>query len=120
MLVLTRKPLETIKIGNDIIIQVICAGAKSMRIGIQAPQDVRILRGELEEFSPAADPSRADVIPPFVADAVTDSEPADEAVVVGPMTADQFLAEFAGDWLPGRSIRRMVNAQRPALNATAK
>ena len=50
MLVLTRKCDETIKIGNDIIIKVIHTGRGTVKLGIEAPSSVRVLRGELIEF----------------------------------------------------------------------
>ena len=51
MLVLTRQPAETIRIGNDIVIKVIKTGRGTVKIGIDAPQDVRVVRGELLEDS---------------------------------------------------------------------
>lgn len=51
MLVLTRKPAETIRIGDDIVIKVIKTGKGTVRIGIEAPADVRVMRGELVEES---------------------------------------------------------------------
>lgn len=56
MLVLTRKKTESIKIGNDIVITVIQTGKGTVRLGIQAPANVRVLRGELAPF-PAAETS---------------------------------------------------------------
>ena len=50
MLVLTRKHGETIRIGNDIVVKVIQLGKGSVKIGIEAPSHVRVLRGELREF----------------------------------------------------------------------
>lgn len=47
MLVLTRKKTESIKIGNDIVITVIQTGKGTVRLGIEAPAHVRVLRGEL-------------------------------------------------------------------------
>ena len=47
MLVLTRKRDEIIKIGNDIVIKVIKTGNGSVKIGIEAPSSVRVLRGEV-------------------------------------------------------------------------
>ncbi|TWT48795.1 carbon storage regulator [Botrimarina hoheduenensis] len=47
MLVLTRKAQETIQIGNDITITVIKTKGKAVRLGIQAPAEVAVLRGEL-------------------------------------------------------------------------
>lgn len=51
MLVLTRKPAETIRIGDDIVIKVIKTGKGTVRIGIEAPANVRVMRGELVEES---------------------------------------------------------------------
>ncbi|HET6423046.1 MAG TPA: carbon storage regulator [Planctomycetaceae bacterium] len=50
MLVLTRKKAESIKIGNDIVVTVIQTGKGTVRLGIQAPANVRVLRGELAPF----------------------------------------------------------------------
>lgn len=47
MLVLTRKNNESIQIGDSITIKVIRADRNKVRIGIEAPQEVRVLRSEL-------------------------------------------------------------------------
>ena len=47
MLVLTRKRHESIKIGNNIVIRVMKTGSGSVKIGIEAPASVRVVRGEL-------------------------------------------------------------------------
>ena len=47
MLVLTRKSDESIRIGDDVVIKVIRTGKGTVKLGIEAPADVRILRGEL-------------------------------------------------------------------------
>lgn len=47
MLVLTRKAEETIRINDNIVIKVIRTGKGSVKIGIEAPADVRVMRGEL-------------------------------------------------------------------------
>jgi carbon storage regulator CsrA len=47
MLVLTRKTDEQILIGNDIKITLVRVRGNHVRIGIDAPRDVRIVRGEL-------------------------------------------------------------------------
>lgn len=53
MLVLSRKKNETILIDGKIEIQVVQIQGNKVRIGINAPQDVRILRGELKPFGMA-------------------------------------------------------------------
>ncbi len=53
MLVLTRKKSEEIRIGDDIVIKVIKTGQSSVKIGIDAPENVRVLRAELCDETPA-------------------------------------------------------------------
>jgi len=49
MLVLTRKPEESICIGEDIEVFVLRVSGNRVRIGVDAPESVRILRNELKE-----------------------------------------------------------------------
>ena len=49
MLVLTRKPGQRIHVDERIVITVLDAGSGRLRIGIDAPAEVRVLRGELCE-----------------------------------------------------------------------
>lgn len=47
MLVLGRKVGERILVGDDIVLTVVSAGRDGVRIGIEAPRDVRIHRAEI-------------------------------------------------------------------------
>lgn len=47
MLVLSRKSGEKIVIGKDIVISVIEVRGDKIRLGIEAPRDVRVMRSEL-------------------------------------------------------------------------
>ena len=47
MLVLTRKRSEMIQIGDDVVVKVIRTGRNSVKIGVEAPAHVRVLRAEL-------------------------------------------------------------------------
>jgi len=49
MLILTRRPGESIAIGDDVLVSVIEVSRTRVRIGIEAPQHVLILRQELRE-----------------------------------------------------------------------
>lgn len=54
MLVLTRKKGEKISIGQDISVKVVAISGSKVRIGIEAPAHVRVLREELElDLDPA-------------------------------------------------------------------
>jgi carbon storage regulator len=61
MLVLSRKIGEKIVIGNDIVVSVVSMGANKVRIGIEAPDQIRIMRSELLGWrdEPAAEESQA-------------------------------------------------------------
>ena len=50
MLVLSRKPGEQIYVGNNITITVVEIKGNRVRIGIDAPGDVSVLRAELHDF----------------------------------------------------------------------
>jgi len=59
MLVLARRPGESITIGDDIVVTVVAAAGGQVKLGITAPQHVRVLREEIlkalkEENSAAA------------------------------------------------------------------
>jgi carbon storage regulator len=56
MLVLTRRIGETVHISTDIIVTVLEVNGKRIRIGIDAPTEVPIARGEL--LCPEATPPR--------------------------------------------------------------
>ncbi len=47
MLVLTRKLGETIIIADDIVIKVVDIHGKQIRLGIEAPTEISIFRGEI-------------------------------------------------------------------------
>ena len=51
MLVLSRKTSERILIGDDIAITIVRIGPNSVRIGIEAPKTMNIVREELCDFS---------------------------------------------------------------------
>jgi carbon storage regulator len=54
MLVLSRKPGEKVVIGNAITVTVVQVYGNRVRVGIDAPDHVRILRGELAEWQDKA------------------------------------------------------------------
>ena len=47
MLILGRKPGDSILIGDGVRIVVLACDRKGVRLGIEAPSDVTILRGEI-------------------------------------------------------------------------
>ena len=50
MLVLTRKEGEKVKIGNDITVSVVKIRGQQVKLGIQAPTQVKVFREEIYEL----------------------------------------------------------------------
>ncbi len=48
MLILSRREMESICLGDDIVLTIVAVGKDKVRIGVNAPPGVRILRQELE------------------------------------------------------------------------
>lgn len=67
MLVLTRKAAQQIQIGNNIVITILHVKGQTVRVGIEAPRDVRVIRSEIKHkeaqseslVEPAADETPA-------------------------------------------------------------
>lgn len=55
MIVLARKKCERIKIGDSIMLQVVSIRGGKVRIGIEAPREVKVLREELTKKERADD-----------------------------------------------------------------
>ena len=59
MLVLSRKPGERILIGDDVTVTIVRIGPNNVRLGIEAPRDMNIVREELCVEVPAVRSSPA-------------------------------------------------------------
>jgi carbon storage regulator len=59
MLILTRRPGERIMIGNDpITVTVLAVNGNQVRLGVEAPPHVLVLREELLGHKPASPPAK--------------------------------------------------------------
>lgn len=54
MLVLSRKSGERIQIGDEIVVTVVRVGPNSVRLGIEAPREMAVLRDELQSQTPVS------------------------------------------------------------------
>ncbi len=61
MLVLSRKQSQRIKLGDSIVITVVRVAGDKVRLGIDAPRDMLVLRDELEPHG-AADVAAVEVV----------------------------------------------------------
>lgn len=69
MLVLSRKKNEQIVIDGNIEIEILQIKGNTVRLGIKAPRNVKVLRGELKPFglAPQFEPTESDqVVDTFV------------------------------------------------------
>jgi carbon storage regulator len=53
MLVLSRRERERIKLGDSIIVTVVRVAGDKVRLGIEAPPEVLVLRDELDPRTPS-------------------------------------------------------------------
>lgn len=99
MLVLTRKLQEKICIGNDITVTILRVKGQQVRIGIEAPRDIRVIRGELPPMTkdreePADLVGREEVTGPTLFEV--------EGTLVGAETDSEADADETGAVLMGR------------------
>ena len=52
MLILSRKAGERIKLGDSIVLTVVGVSGDKVRVGIQAPANILVLRDELQPYTP--------------------------------------------------------------------
>ena len=57
MLVLSRKESQRIRLGDSIVVTIVKISGDKVRVGIDAPTNVLVLRDELEAHSSAIEPS---------------------------------------------------------------
>ena len=50
MLVLSRRESERIRVGESVVVTVVRLGGDKVRIGIEAPPEMLVLRDELENY----------------------------------------------------------------------
>ena len=63
MLVLSRKAGEKLMIGDDVVLTINRISGNRVAIGIEAPRDVRIVRGELQKNQVAPSGSAPNTAP---------------------------------------------------------
>jgi carbon storage regulator len=64
MLVLSRKPGESVKIGDEVTITVLSISGKQVRLGINAPSDIAVHREEIYNKISGADAENGNVAKP--------------------------------------------------------
>lgn len=70
MLVLSRKESQRIRLGDSIVVTIVKISGDKVRVGIDAPTDVLVLRDELEAHDPV---QAADAANPALAENTVDA-----------------------------------------------
>jgi carbon storage regulator len=110
MPVLTRKQKQTITIGDDITITVLRVKGHSVKIGIDAPRGIRVLRSELTQFD-------ADL-----SEAATDDdaqESTSHCVISDEMGSPSFTEPQKAQPADHRANRRRVASKLPSRTPSA-
>ena len=55
MLILSRRPGESLTIGDDVVVTVVSVSGNQIRLGITAPREVRVLREEVYKATRGVD-----------------------------------------------------------------
>lgn len=106
MLVLTRKLDETIRIGEDIRVTVLRVKGNTVRIGIEAPNRIRVVREELRPLAEVAPESelteqrvaeRSLAGDAVIATVVDSPEPSGNRLFVGKVAPGRGLQDFRED-----------------------
>jgi carbon storage regulator len=60
MLVLSRRETERVRLGDNIVLTIVRVSGDKVRLGIEAPADVLVLRDELQPHGDAASEGNAE------------------------------------------------------------
>ena len=132
MLVLTRKANQQIQIGDNVVVTILQIKGNTVRVGIEAPRDVRVIRGELRGVDAnktvvemtMTDESAA-AVEPRVKNA--SSSLRQSPVALGSLRDASYLplqpglaASAVADFTPIRSSRRVDAGERRGLRLSSR
>jgi carbon storage regulator CsrA len=102
MLVLSRKTRQQIRIGDDITVTILVVKGQVVRVGIEAPRDVRVLRAELPVFDDAVDPAKS-AAPgkKKIITSIDTTDLSDDTTVEAPRTTRRVRTDAASRTSPG-------------------
>ena len=66
MLVLSRKSGDRIRIGDEVVVTVVRVGPNNVRLGIEAPRTVNVVREELQVSQPVERLESSPTLPTLV------------------------------------------------------
>ncbi len=108
MLVLSRKLGEKIHIGENITVEVRRVAGNRVTLAIDAPKEIRILRGELKEATEA-------FVEPVVADAIAMDSALPGSTVSGPVVTGSMMPGPAEDYFVTHHRVSTTDSPSPAI-----
>ena len=118
MLVLSRKLTEQIRIGDNITISILRVKGNTVRVGIDAPRDVRVVRGELRLHDPIAGVDQTQgTLESAILEASPDADTSQPDEPPQPNVATTAVREFLAN--RARSQRRSSRTKCPVNPARA-
>jgi carbon storage regulator CsrA len=132
MLVLTRKANQQIQIGDNVVVTILQIKGNTVRVGIEAPRDVRVIRGELKGID--ANKTVVEITLTEESAAVesraksASSSLRQSPVAAGSLRDDSFLplqpglaaSAVVADFTPMRQPRRAVAGERRGLRLATR
>ncbi|MBL8828697.1 MAG: carbon storage regulator [Planctomycetaceae bacterium] len=133
MLVLTRKTQQQIHIGNNVVITILQVKGQNVRVGIEAPRDVRVVRAELKPKSietgdghsaTSVTSTRQDTLP-LPASTAHDDQPAaydrnlrEQSISTATVTAPVAVTRGTSDWSDRLAMRSFSRPDRRSSPTT--
>lgn len=114
MLVLSRKAQQTIQIGDDVVITVVRVHGGHVRIGIEAPREVRVRRGELPPREAATTASTENSSTHVVSGTIAAGDDGRPAAPLG-----RYLKELTTRGIPPVDLLPELTVSRPLVVAEA-
>ena len=108
MLVLTRKLQQQIKIGEQITVTILRVKGNTVRLGVQAPREVRVIRGELPKTDAAGENAAGDTTEVIEFRVPLEAAESDEASTAGVENAQATPAKTTH--LPLRRLRNRLGS----------
>src|SRR4029079_10156750 len=118
MLVLSRKQQEQIKIGDQITVTIVRVKGNTVRVGIEAPRDVRVIRGEMPKLD--GEPAETTVLAVSTVDASRDTLAANQGLPSGSILSFRVRCENGTVVDDAEGVKNVPVAARSAAHLPLK
>ncbi|OYV88281.1 MAG: hypothetical protein B7Z73_08825 [Planctomycetia bacterium 21-64-5] len=113
MLVLTRKIKQQIQIGEDVVITILQVRGQTVRVGIEAPRQTRVVRGEIADL-PYDQGQHTDAPAPAAGPAESESATVRVSTVARQL-AERATADYRSSGRPADASRNPLGRLSPNI-----